>query len=117
MRQTQYKAPIASQDLRLGEGLHIETGGSILVSPFGYPHGEPFASKISDAQQPTNLKILLVFSIVLLLSSAIAGFLGYSISQKKVEKAELSALIAKSELAKKQEQIDIWCRENSSIGK
>jgi hypothetical protein len=107
--QQHYKRPIASEDLRLGEGLHIETGGSILVSPV--------ASKISDTQQPTNSKIVFVFSIVLLLSSAIAGFLGYSISQKKVEKAELSALIAKSELAKKQEQIDIWCRANSSISK
>ena len=91
------------------EGLHIETGGSIVVSPI--------ASNVPITQQPSNSKILLVFSIAIFLGTAIGWFLNHSFTQKNVEKAELSALIAKSELAKKQEQIDIWCKANSSISK
>lgn len=89
------------------EGLHIETGGSILVSPI--------ASNIPVTQQPSNSKIIFVFSIAIFLGCAIGWFLNSSFTKSDLKKAELSALTAKLELDKNKEQIDNFCRANSSI--
>lgn len=102
------------------EGLRIETGGSVMLSPL--------AETIpSDTQQPSNTKVLYVFGGIitaLLVGTAIGWILNAHFAQVAKEKAELAkekaelaASAAKFNLQRNQAQIDNFCLKNSSLAK
>jgi len=105
--QQRYKEPI--------EGLHIETGGSSSLEPHFGILVSPLANSIPDTHQPSNFKILFVFSIATFIGLFIGWFLTNSINNEKLKSAELNTNLAKLNLAKNQEQIDNFCRANSSL--
>ena len=100
------------QPKRTIEGLQIETGGSVVVSPF--------ADVIPDEAQPSTTKICYVFGgaiTAILIGTAIGwGLCDYFTSAAK-QKAEMAAMAAQLNLAQNQAKIDNFCRENSSLGK
>jgi hypothetical protein len=105
---TQQKQPNAQI-----EGLRIETGGSVMLSPL-------VETIPSDTQQPSNMKVLYVFSGVitaLCVGTAIGWVLNAHFAQVAKEKAELAASAAKFDLQRNQAQIDNFCLENSSLVK
>lgn len=87
------------------ESLHLETGGSVIVSPI-----------VSSVSQPSNYKIF-VAVLILFVGAAIGWVLCNYFTQEAKNEAELKALSATTALTKNQEQIDNFCKENSSIGK
>lgn len=92
------------------EGLQIETGGSVIVSPL--------ASVIRDEDQPSNSKIFMVFGgaiATLLIGTAIGWMMNAHFTQAAKDKAELAAMTAEFNLKKNQSQIDNFCKANSSF--
>lgn len=93
------------------EGLQIETGGSVIVSPF--------ASAIRDEDQPSNTKAFMAFGgaiATLLMGAAMGWMINAHFGQAAIEKAQLAAGAAKFELGQNQAQIDAFCKANSSFG-
>lgn len=92
------------------EGLQIETGGSVILSPF---------ADIPDDCQPSNTKALTVFggAIAMLLVGTIIGWtVSGHFAQTAKDKAELAAMNAEFILKKNQIEIDNFCKASSSFG-
>lgn len=92
------------------EGLQIETGGSVILSPF---------ADIPDDCQPSNSKIFMVFggAIAMILVGTVIGWtVNGHFAQTAKDKAELAAINAEFRLKKNQVEIDNFCKANSSFG-
>ena len=92
------------------EGLHIATGGLVVVAPL--------ASSIPDEYQPSNSKVLYVFGIAiaaLLIGAAVGWFLNAQLTQSAKEKAEMKAMAAQFNLQQNQAAIDNFCKQNSTL--
>lgn len=92
------------------EGLQIETGGSVIVSPF--------ASAIRDEDQPSNTKAFVVFGgaiATLLMGTAMGWMMNAHFGQAATEKAKLEASAAKFDLTQNQAQINAFCKANSNL--
>ena len=92
------------------EGLQIETGGSVILSPF--------ADSIPDDCQPSNTKALTVFggAIAMILIGTVIGWtVSGHFAQTAKDKAELATMNAEFILKKNQVEIDNFCKANSSL--
>lgn len=93
------------------EGLQIETGGSVILSPF---------AEIPDECQPSNNKIFMVFGgaiATLLIGTAIGWGIATHFAQAATEKAQIEASAAKFILSQNQAQIDNFCKANSNLSR
>ena len=91
------------------KGLQIETGGSVILSPF---------ADIPDDCQPSDTKALTVFggAIAMILVGTVIGWtVSGHFAQTAKNKAELAAMNAEFILKKNQVEIDNFCKANSSL--
>lgn len=92
------------------EGLRIETGGSVMLSPLA----EPIPN---DVQQPSNIKVVYFFGgaiVFLLIGTGIGWNIANHLAQAATQKAQLEASAAKFNLAQNQVHIDNFCKANAS---